>query len=144
VPGPGDHGDGAVVLPEHGFDVYLGQETRLGGVAVDAHGKGSVEVTIPVGQPLGEAQIRALGASFESDRSPVELFAAVDIVACDEMPPSTAPGGGDGVGGGSDLPRTGSDSTMTLVRVGVALAALGGVLVAVSSKRRKRTTGPPT
>jgi LPXTG-motif cell wall-anchored protein len=62
-------------------------------------------------------------------------------VACIETPPPTTPGGGGG--GGGDLPNTGSDTTMTLVRVGVALAALGGLLLAISTKRRRRTNPAP-
>jgi LPXTG-motif cell wall-anchored protein len=76
------------------------------------------------------------------DAPQLTVTASVDVVACNEAPPATVPGGGGGSGGGSpDLPKTGSDSTMTLVRVGVALAAAGGLLLAVSTKRRKRT-GP--
>jgi hypothetical protein len=45
--------------------------------------------------------------------------------------------GGSGTGGG--LPRTGDDTSLPLARIGLALAAAGGVVTAVAAKRRKAT-----
>jgi hexosaminidase len=96
----------------------------------------TVEATVPETTALGAHNITATGMG--GDQSPLHLTASVDVVSCDETaPPTTAPAAGGG-GGGDDLPRTGSDTTMTLVRVGLALAALGGVLLAVATKRRRR------
>jgi LPXTG-motif cell wall-anchored protein len=112
----------------------------VGTPTADASGKVSVEATIPAGQQQGPVQVSATGPG--ADDSPqLTVNAAVDVVACNETPPPTTPGGG--AGGGSDLPKTGSDTTMTLVRVGVALAAVGGLLLAVSTKRRRRTSPAP-
>jgi LPXTG-motif cell wall-anchored protein len=120
---------------------------KIGGAVVgtptaDANGKVSLDATIPAGQAQGAVQVTATGPA-GADTPTLTVNAAVDIVACNETPATTAPAGGGGAGGGGDLPRTGSDSTMTLVRVGVAMAAVGGLLLAVSSKRRKhRNAGP--
>jgi LPXTG-motif cell wall-anchored protein len=114
--------------------VKLG-DAVVGTPTADANGTVSLEVTIPAGQALGPAQISATGPG-GGDKT-ITVSAAVNVVACNETPPSTTPAGG-GTGGGSDLPTTGSDSTMTLVRVGVVLAAIGGLLLAVSAKRRRR------
>ena len=119
--------------------VKLG-DTVVGTPAADASGKVSLEVTIPAGQAQGPVQVSATGPG--ADNATVTVNAAVDIVACNETPPPTTPGGGGG-GGGGGLPNTGSDTTMTLVRVGVALAALGGLLLAISTKRRRRTDPAP-
>jgi hypothetical protein len=49
------------------------------------------------------------------------------------VPAAGAPTGG----GAGALPRTGQDSSLPLARVGLGLAAIGGVLTAVAAKRRK-------
>jgi LPXTG-motif cell wall-anchored protein len=120
--------------------VKLG-DTVVGTPAADASGKVSLEVTIPAGQVQGPVQVSATGPGAEN--ATVTVNAAVDVVACNETPPPTTPGGGGGNGGGGGLPNTGSDTTMTLVRVGMALAALGGLLLAISTKRRRRTNPAP-
>jgi LPXTG-motif cell wall-anchored protein len=120
--------------------VKLG-DAVVGTPTADANGKISLEVTVPAGQAQGAVAVTATGPGTD-DAPQLTVTASVDVVACNEAPPATVPGGGGGSAGGSpDLPKTGSDSTMTLVRVGVALAAAGGLLLAVSTKRRKRT-GP--
>jgi trimeric autotransporter adhesin len=113
----------------------------VGTPTADADGKISIDAAIPAGQAQGAVQVTATGPG-GADTPELVVNAAVDVVACNETPPSTAPAGGGGAGGNGDLPRTGSDSTMALVRVGVALAAVGGLLLALSSKRRKHRTGP--
>lgn len=55
--------------------------------------------------------------------------ATLKVVSCAAAPAPERP----------DLPRTGSsDSTMTMVKIGVALTAFGAALVAVAQKRRRR------
>jgi LPXTG-motif cell wall-anchored protein len=123
--------------PGTGVTVKLG-DTVVGTPTADANGKVSLQVTIPAGQAQGPVQVSATGTG--SDDASLTVNASVNVVACNEPPPTTTPaGGGGGNGGGGGLPRTGSDSTMTLVRVGVALAAAGGLLLAISTKRRRRT-----
>ena len=118
---------------------------KLGGTVVgtptaDAAGKVSLQVTIPAGQAQGAVQVSATGPGTD-DTPQLTVNADVEVVACNEASPTTTPGGAGG--GSDDLPRTGSDSTLTLVRVGVALAAAGGLLLAVSTKRRRRTGPAP-
>jgi len=121
--------------------VKLG-DTVVGTPAADASGKVSLQVTIPAGQAQGAVQVSATGTG--GDDASLTVNASVNVVACNETPPTTTPGGGGGGGGGNGgLPKTGSDSTMTLVRVGVALAAVGGLLLAVSTKRRRRANPAP-
>jgi LPXTG-motif cell wall-anchored protein len=119
--------------------VKLG-EAVVGTPTADASGKVSLRVTVPAGQAQGAVTVTATGPGTD-DAPQLTVTASVDVVACNEAPPATVPGGGGGSGGSPGLPKTGSDNTMTLVRVGVALAAVGGLLLAVSTKRRKRT-GP--
>jgi LPXTG-motif cell wall-anchored protein len=116
--------------------VKLG-DTVVGTPAAGANGVVELEITIPAGQAQGAVAVTATGPGADGA---VSLTASVDVTACNESPATTVPAGGGGGAGGGDLPRTGSDGTMTLVRVGVALAALGGVLLAVASKRRRRPT----
>lgn len=124
--------------PGAGVTVKLG-DAVVGTPTADADGKVSLEVTVPAGQAEGALDVSATGPGTDGE---LTVNAAVSVVACNETSPSTAPASG-GSGGESDLPKTGSDSTMTLVRVGVALAALGGLLLAVSTKRRRRTSPAP-
>jgi LPXTG-motif cell wall-anchored protein len=113
--------------------------TPIASATAGDDGTVSVDVVVPETTQLGAHTITATGPG--EDQAPMELTASIDVVACDTQAPTTtapATGGGAGGGGGDDLPRTGSDTTMTLVRIGLALAALGGVLLAVATKRRRR------
>lgn len=107
--------------------VTLDGGTQLGTPTVGADGTFSLGVTIPADLE-GEHTIQATGTG-----SGVTLTASFEVNSCEATTTTAvaAPGG--------SLPRTGSsDSTMTLVRVGLALAAVGGVLLAVAAKRRRR------
>jgi LPXTG-motif cell wall-anchored protein len=137
APCPGD----AVLVSAKTFQagaavtVKLG-DTVVGTPAAGANGVVELGISIPAGQAQGAVAVTATGPGAGGE---VALTASVDVTACNESPATTTPAsGGGGAGGGGDLPRTGSDGTMTLVRVGVALAALGGVLLAIASKRRRR------
>ena len=52
-----------------------------------------------------------------------------------QLPQAADDAGVDPAGGA--LPRTGDDSSIPLAKVGIALAAIGGVATAVAAKRRK-------
>lgn len=96
----------------------------------------TLEVTIPETTSEGEHLITAIGQGIEE--ADLHLTVTIDVVPCDAAPPSTSPV----AGGGSNLPRTGSDSTMNLVRIGLGLAAAGGVLLAVAYRKRRRSAAP--
>jgi trimeric autotransporter adhesin len=113
--------------------------THLGSPVANADGVVTLEATIPEGTPLGEHIFTALGSGIEE--ADLHLTANVEVVSCDVAPTTSvatgggAAGGGDSGGGG--LAFTGSNATTTLLRVGLALAAMGGVLLAVATKRRR-------
>ncbi|HEY3143364.1 MAG TPA: hypothetical protein VGJ86_19655 [Acidimicrobiales bacterium] len=106
--------------------------TEVATPTAGADGKISVDLTIPTTTATGQHVVAASGTG--STDEPMELKVDINVVSCQAAPPTTAaaatPSG--------SLPRTGSDSTMTMVRVGLALAAFGGVLLAVAAKRRRR------
>lgn len=111
-----------------GSTVVLTQDgtTELGTVTSDGDGDFSLEITIPV-DATGTHTITATSTGLEGRT--VTFDTSFEVVDCD-VTTTTVPGGA--------LPETGSNSTMPLVRAGVALAALGGVLLAVAAKRRRR------
>jgi LPXTG-motif cell wall-anchored protein len=90
----------------------------------------SLTVTIPETTAEGEHLVTAVGQGIEE--ADLHLTVTIDVVSCDTPTPSPA-----APGGGGDLPRTGSDSTMNLVRIGLGLAALGGVLLALAYRKRR-------
>jgi hypothetical protein len=87
-----------------------------------------MSATIPANTSLGAHTIIARCTG--SDGAPLTLTAAINVVAADGS-------GGSGTAGG--LPRTGDDTSLPLARIGLALAAAGGVITAVAAKRRKAT-----
>jgi hypothetical protein len=109
--------------------VTLNPETVLLGTATsDPTGVARLAGTIPASTPLGAHTIVAQGTA--SDDTPLTLTVSINVVAADGS-------GGSGTGGG--LPRTGDDTSLPLARIGLALAAAGGVITAVAAKRRKAT-----
>jgi hypothetical protein len=100
----------------------------LGTAAADSSGVARMSATIPANTSLGAHTIIAQCTG--SDGAPLRLTAAINVVAADGS-------GGSGTGGG--LPRTGDDTSLPLARIGLALAAAGGVITAVAAKRRKAT-----
>ena len=65
---------------------------------------------------------------------PMDVSVSITVVAADG---AADPGGAGGAGGADSLPRTGDDASIPLAKVGLALAAIGGVVTAVAAKRRK-------
>jgi LPXTG-motif cell wall-anchored protein len=98
----------------------------IGSAAADPSGVVTLDATIPAATPLGQHTITAVGQA--SDGSELSVSVSITVVAAD--------GTGDAAAGGS-LPRTGDDSSIPLAKVGVALAAIGGLVTAVAAKRRK-------
>lgn len=104
----------------------------LGSGTADAAGIMALQATIPVNTPLGEHTITADGTA--PDGSPLSLSASLTVV------PAAAAGAGAGAGAGGGagaLPRTGTDSSLPLAKLGLGLAAIGGIITAVAAKRRK-------
>ncbi|MEJ5255410.1 MAG: hypothetical protein WHS89_08685 [Acidimicrobiales bacterium] len=81
-------------------------------------GSFSASITVPAGTPAGTYQITAVNCTTQVLSTSITVGGATT--------PTTAP---------SVLPRTGSDATGTLARVGVALVAVGGLL-AFAARRR--------
>jgi hypothetical protein len=123
---------GATTITGQGFDagstvtLTLDDTTTLGTPTVGADGTFGIEVTIPTTTATGQHTIKATGTGITA-----AITATVNVVPCEATTTTTmVPGGG--------LPRTGSGSTMPLVRAGLVLAAIGGVLLAIAAKRRRR------
>lgn len=106
----------------------LDDTTELGTPTVDENGEFAVEVTVPETTATGQHTVKATGLG-----DGATISATLNVIDCEAPPPTTAP-----PAAGGDLPRTGSDSTMTLLRIGLGLAAFGAVLLAVAAKRRRR------
>lgn len=123
---------GANFIPGTQVTISLDDQV-VGTPTADANNTVTLEVTIPETTSLGEHLITAIGGGIEE--ADLHLTVTIDVVDCDAAPPSTvAPGGG------GSLPTTGSNTTMNLVRIGLALAAVGGVLLAVAYRKRRRHT----
>lgn len=93
----------------------------------DASGVVSVEGTIPADTPLGEHTLTAVGPA--PDGSELSLSVTLTVVAAGDDEAGESASG--------SLPTTGSDSSIPLAKLGIGLAAVGGVVTAVAAKRRK-------
>jgi LPXTG-motif cell wall-anchored protein len=101
----------------------------LAGTA-DANGVVALQVTLPTGTPVGEHTITATG---QSPSGPLSLSARITIEpSCAGAAAAAAPTRPSGA-----LPKTGDDSSLQLAKLGLALAAVGGVITAIAVKRRK-------
>lgn len=101
----------------------------VGTATADAAGVAAMQATISTDTPLGTHTLTADGTA--PDGSPLSLSVSLTVVSakCEE---------GGGVGGGEGgLPKTGSDSSFPLAKLGVGLAAVGGLITALAAKRRK-------
>jgi LPXTG-motif cell wall-anchored protein len=88
----------------------------------DDAGKYSVSTTAP--SQVGDHPVVATAEG----ATPVN--ATLKVVSCEGAPAAPRP----------DLPKTGSsNNTMTMVKVGIGLAAFGAALLAVAQKRRRQT-----
>jgi LPXTG-motif cell wall-anchored protein len=92
--------------------------------ASDPNGVVTVDATIPADTPAGDHTLTAEGTA--PDGSTLSLILAL-----------TVGGAGDGSDDGGSLPATGDDSSIPLAKLGLALAAVGGIITAVAAKRRK-------
>jgi LPXTG-motif cell wall-anchored protein len=101
----------------------------LGTATADTSGVATLQATIPTGTTLGAHTITAVGAA--PDGSALSLSCSITVVEADGA-------GAEDAGRSGSLPRTGDDSSIPLAKLGLALAALGGVVTAVASRRRKR------
>ena len=100
----------------------------LGTATADAAGVARMSATIPANTALGAHTIVAQGTGVRRH--------AADAHRQHQR------GGGRRLGHAARvgrLPRTGDDSSLPLARIGLALAAVGGVITAVAAKRRKAT-----
>lgn len=130
VQGRGFAADSSVLI------ALAANDTNLGTATADGEGNVSFETAVPDTQAAGDYTIQASGTDPEG--AELVLSAALTVEDCDEMPAdeeptAAAPSDDDESSGG--LPVTGS-STMTLVQIGVALAAVGGILLALARRRR--------
>jgi 5'-nucleotidase len=100
----------------------------LASAIADGAGVATVQATIPTDTPLGAHTITATCPA--PDGSTLTVSLAITVV------PAAGAATGSGSGTGA-LPRTGQDSSLPLARIGLGLAAIGGVLTAVAAKRRK-------
>lgn len=109
----------------------VSNETTLGSPTADGGGAFTFETTIPETQEPGGYTVRVTGTAH--DGSDVVESAALEVQDCDDAPPAAAPAAPSSEG---SLPVTGSNATMTLIQIGLALAAVGGLLLALARRRR--------
>jgi LPXTG-motif cell wall-anchored protein len=101
----------------------------------DASGAVALQATVPTGTAVGEHTITATG---QSPSGPLSLSARITIEpSCAGAAAAAAPSRPSGA-----LPKTGDDSSLQLAKLGLALAAVGGVITAVAAKRRKTAAAP--
>jgi len=118
-----------VTLTLHSEPVVLGSATA------DAAGKMALQATIPSDTPLGSHTITADGTA--PDGSPLSLSVSLTVVPAQGGGNAQGNQGGNQGGNSGNLPRTGSEWTLFLAKLGIGLAAAGGVFVAIAAKRRK-------
>lgn len=99
--------------------------------SADDAGVVTVEGTIPTDTTLGTHTITAAGDDPEGD--PLSLTVSINVVPAD----GDIEGAAGSDGGSGAMPRTGDDSSMPLAKLGLALAAIGGVITALAAKRRR-------
>jgi titin len=104
----------------------------LASSTADASGRIALQATIPTDTPLGAHTLTADGTA--PDGTPLSLSASITVV------PADGTGAGGSGSGSSNLPTTGDDSSMPLAKLGLALAAVGGLITAIAAKRRKAAT----
>jgi LPXTG-motif cell wall-anchored protein len=101
----------------------------LASSTADASGRIALQATIPTDTPLGAHTLTADGTA--PDGTPLSLSASITVV------PADGTGAGGSGSGSSNLPTTGDDSSIPLAKLGLALAAVGGLITAIAAKRRK-------
>jgi LPXTG-motif cell wall-anchored protein len=109
-------------------------EQQLGTAVAADNGVATFVLTVPAGTS-GDAQVAATGEGTGGPLT-VESVITVGDDECAPAPAPAAPAPSDDAGGGA-LPETGSESTVPLFRIGLALAAAGGLLLALTAKRRR-------
>lgn len=110
----------------------LPESVALGTAVADAAGAITLQATMPTDTPLGAHTITATGTA--PGGSPLSLSVSITVVAAENCGAGAGAGAGAGKG---NLPHTGSDSSIPLAKLGLGLAALGGLITAVAVKRRK-------
>ncbi len=119
----------------------------LGSATADAAGVMALQATIPQNTPLGSHTITADGTA--PDGSPLSLSVSLTVVPAAANARGSGTGGSGGGGAAGHLPRTGDSWSLTLAKLGLGLAAAGGVITALAAKRRKSamagaSAGTPT
>lgn len=116
----------------------IGAGSALGTTTANGEGVAQLDVTIPGDAQPGDQTITASGQAPDGVLSVTARVTVADgcAGAPDEgaAPPAAAPSSDDSDGGG--LPVTGSGLTMLLLQIALALAAAGGVFLALSRRRR--------
>ena len=105
--------------------------TVLGTAMANGDGVATLDVTIPADATPGAHTITAVGLSAAGTEAGATLDLNAAITVC-------GPEGAAPVEAAGPLPRTGDDTSIPLAKIGLALAALGGILTAFAAKRRKR------
>jgi LPXTG-motif cell wall-anchored protein len=136
TPAPGEAVDVQARTFAAGTQVTVSlNDAAIGSAAADGSGIASVKATIPADTARGAYDLTASGQA--PDGSTLTLSTKISVAnGCDAAAAAPAAPGGA-------LPRTGDDSSIPLARLGLALAALGGVVTALAAKRRKAAHAAP-
>lgn len=112
------------------------QQAVIGTAVADSSGTVSAQgVTIPAATPDGVHTITATGQA--PDGSPLSISTDITVTAGGCVTGSGGGGSNPDTEPSGSLPNTGSDSTTSLLQIGLALAAIGGIITAWAAKRRK-------
>lgn len=119
-----------IFTPSSTVDVRLvgDDDVMFGTTTADGNGVASFSGTIPDDQAPGDYTARVTGTG--ADGQELVLNASIEILECPVEAAQALPTG--------ELPRTGSDGIMTPLKIGLGLAALGGLLLALAANRRRR------
>src|SRR5262245_21192435 len=115
--------EGRTFAPDSTVTVTL-DSAPLGSATANADGVIALQATIPADTSLGDH-------TFVATRPAPNGHTLTLSLVCRVVPAESA-----GTTGGP-LPNTGSNNTLPLVQIGLGLLAVGGVIYAIASRRRK-------
>lgn len=128
TPGQGVTIGSGTYIPGSTVEISLSSTpVTLGTPTAADNGEVSLATTIPADTTLGTHTITATGTT---EAGPLTQSITIEVVGAEGV---TAPVTDDP---GSSLPKTGSDTTMPLVRAAALLLAVGGMLLLATKRRR--------
>lgn len=101
----------------------------LGSAVADANGVASITAPVPTGTPTGAVTVTSTGTGAGGGTTALVLNTNVTVHAAALQPVEA-----------SQLPATGSDSSLPIAQIAVVLIAAGGLAVLVARRRSNKPT----